>query len=91
MAGSIRDASVTGGGPDSVRPEALGVSDKINRNEIAFQFAVMAIAILCSHAPVATRLRQTANAGKTVIVEHHDVEFVALLQRGDNFLGHHQV
>ncbi len=49
------------------------------------------ITIICAHAFVAAGAAEAADAGEAVIVEKHDVDFEAFLERGDDFLRHHQV
>src|SRR5262249_33943061 len=76
---------------ESAGAQALGVGSEVYTEALPREPAVAAVTIFGAEAAAAAGAAQATDAREAVIVEHHDVQFVAFLDRGDDLLRHHEV
>ena len=73
------------------RSQAACILDEVHAHQTAAEVAVVAHTIVRAEALIAAGLAQTADAGKPMVVDDHDAQSCALLDRCGDLLGHHQI
>ena len=84
-------SSVDARDPDDVGAEAGGVRGEVDRQHVAVEAALGAVAVAGAEALRAQRLRQRPDGGEAVVLDQHHDQLHALLDGGDDLLRHHQV
>ena len=78
-------------GAEHVGSEAGGVGGQVDREHVAVEAGVGAVAVAGAEPLRAERLRQRADRREAVVLHEHDDQLDALLDGGDELLRHHQV
>ena len=73
-------------GADDVGAEARGVGGQVDRQHVAVEAGVGAVAVAGAEPLRAERLRQRADRREAVVLHEHDDQLDALVDRGDDLL-----